>query len=364
MNTGKETELINENQKLTLLCPHSLCSEYQINEKNKKDLLEKIKIWQYYFQSKKNTKDMGNLLTLVERNARVENAAQISAIQLLHSEGKVKSVKQEEIEEFNNYFYIQYVLTEWPEYILLYSAFTGYVTFRELTKNSANKWNLSKLNTLVNPEFKPLLIWKKFHWIFLIFVQGLILCLLRFEKAIKIHNLNQVKLELETASNLMIGAGAVMKLAGSYSRKEYQEQILPTMKPPNMKIEGFSGLMSSDHAYLVTLWKQNKKNFQDLPLSLQPHYEKFLLAYKIMASSHRNICSKFGGGEVGGSVKHPTKNALLALEKIVQARWHMINPSQKSVHECMEIMNDPRELVQTGFKNHLQLLLRTFNLEL
>ncbi|NEQ08641.1 MAG: siderophore biosynthesis protein [Moorea sp. SIO4E2] len=247
---------------------------------------------------------------------------------------------------------------------MLYSAFPGYITFLELTKNSANKWTLYKLDTFVNPEFKPLLIWKKFHWIFLIFVQGLILCLLRFEKAIKIKNLNQVKLELETASNLMIGAGAVMKLAGSYSRKEYQEQILPTMKPPNLKIKGFSGLMSWDHAYLVTLWKQNKKNFQNLPLSLQPQYEKLLLAYKIMASSHRNICSKFGGGEVGGSVKHPTKNALLALEKIVKARWQMINPSHKSVHECMEMMNDPRELIQTGFKNHLQLLLRTFNLEL
>ncbi|NEP50925.1 MAG: hypothetical protein F6K65_19845 [Moorea sp. SIO3C2] len=180
MNTGKPTVFINKNKKLTLLCPPTLCSQYKINEKANKNIIEKIKIFQHYFQSENFNQEIGNLLAIVESYPMIENANQISAIELLNSEGKVKSVKQEEIEEFNNYFDIQYVLTEWPESILLDSAFTGYVTFLELTKNSAHKWTVYKLDTLVNPEFNPLLIWKKFHWIFLIFVQGLILCLLRF----------------------------------------------------------------------------------------------------------------------------------------------------------------------------------------
>lgn len=365
MNNKKESEFINENKKLILLCPQSLCNQYKTKEKTKKNLkkiIEKLKILQQCFQADNFEKEIDNVLILVESNAMVEKDSQISIIELLYSEGKVKYPKQEEIEEFNNYFDIQHVLTEYPEYILFSSAVIGYVIFWELTKNIVYKSTTDKLDTLVNLEFKPLLIWKRSHWIFLIFIQGLIICLLRFEKALGINNLNQIEIELKTASNLMIGAGAAMKLAGSYSRKEYKEQIFPTMKPPNLNIEGFSGLMSWDHAYLVTLWKQNTKNFRNLPLSLQCQYDEFLLAYKIMASSHRHICSKFGGGEAGGSVKHPTESGLLALEKIVKARWQMINPTQKSVHECLEMNNDPTEVIQTGFKNHIQLLSRAFNL--
>ena len=345
---------MNEDQKLTLLCPQSLCSQYIIKEKAKIHLIETVKKMQEYFQSEHSNQELCNFLSLYESKATAKY--QISAVDLLHSEGKLKLVKQEEVKEFDNYFHIQHSLTECPEDILFFSVFSGYATFLLLTKKT------DPLDVSVKPYLKPLLIWKRFHWIFFIFIQGLVICFLRFEEAIKNEKLNLVSIELETASNLMIGAGAAMKLAGSYSSNEYQEQIIPTMKPPNIKVEGFSGLMSWDHAYLVRLWKQNKKKFQNLPLFLQPQYEKFLLAYKIMASSHRNVCSKFGGGEVGGSVKHPKENAVLALEKILLSRWHMINPSHKSVPECMEIMNDPSELVQTGFKNHIQLLLKTFNL--
>lgn len=362
MNNRKVTDFIHKNNQLTLLCPQSLRTEYKIQEINPETFKKKLKLFQDFIQLNELSEET---FTMLQLKLMPRLKSQSNAIELLHSEGKLKHLKQEDVEVFNNYFDVQHILTEFPEYILLSSAFAGYVTFLGMTKkNSTNKWTRDKLDTLVNPEFKPLLIWKRFHWIFLIFIQGLIICLLRFEKAIKFSQLNQIKIELRTASNLMIGAGAAMELAGSYSKKEYQAQIFPTMKPPNLNLEGFSGLMSWDHAYLVRLWKQNTKNFHNLPPSLQVQYEKFLLAYKSMASSHRHICSKFGGSQVGGSVKHPTDNALLALEKICLARWQTINPSHKSVNESMDMSNDPCELIQTGFKNHIQLLFNAFNLEL
>ncbi|NEQ08642.1 MAG: hypothetical protein F6K37_22635 [Moorea sp. SIO4E2] len=108
---AKKKGFLNENKKLNLLCPQSLFSEYKITKNNPKNIIEIINLLQSYFKAENFNQDIGNLITIVEPNARVENADQISAIELLNSEGKVKSVKQEEIEEFNNYFDIQYVLT-------------------------------------------------------------------------------------------------------------------------------------------------------------------------------------------------------------------------------------------------------------
>lgn len=347
--------MINEKQKLTLLCPQSLCSQYKMEEKIRLDLVEKLRIFKESLPAALPSKDCENLKALVES---IEKA---SAMEILPSEGESKYIKPEEIEEYNKYFTIQHVVTEIPAAVLLSSAIAGYINFLELTGNSARK---ADGGAIVNPGLKPLLIWKRCHWIFFIFIQGLIIVLLRFEKEFKMENFNQVAIELETGAELMFGSGAAMIMAGMYSRKEYEEQIFPTMEPPKVKAEGFSGLMYWDHAYLVTLWKQNKKNFQNLPASLQNQYDKYLLAYKFMASAHTSVCSKFGGGEVGGSVKHPTGGALSALEKIVQARWRMVNPSSKSVDGGMEMMDDIRELVEMGFKSHIQLLERAFNQDL
>lgn len=351
---NKGSGLINEKQKLTLLCPQSICSQYKMEEKTRIELVEKLRKFQELLHGELLSKDYANL------KAIVEGLEKASAMKILPSEVEIQNIKREELEEYNKYFMIEHVVTEIPAAVLLYSAIAGYINFMELTEKSARE---SDGGVIVKPGLKPLLIWKRCHWIFFIFIQGLIIFLLRFEKEFKMENFDRVAIELETGSELMFGAGAAMIMAGSYSRKEYEEQIFPTMEPPNVKAEGFSGLMYWDHAYLVTLWKQNKKTIENLPACLQNQYDKYLRAYKFMASAHTSVCSKFGGGEVGGSVKHPTGGALLALEKIVQARWRMVNPSSKSVDWGMEMMDDIKGLVETGFKSHIQLLERAFNLD-
>ncbi len=209
----------------------------------------------------------------------------------------------------------------------------------------------------------PLLIWKRFHWIFFVFIQGMSVCLLRFGKELESGNITQAGTELETAADLMVGAGASMVFAGNFSRQEYEEQVRQTMVQPNVNSNEFSGLMSYDHAYLVTLWKRYKPHFKTLPDSLQPQYNKFLSAYEFMASSHTAVCQKFGGGETG-SLKSQKSLALNTLTKIIRSRWQLLNPTGHSVNGCSHPMQLCEQFIKIGFKSYVHLLSRVFNLPL
>ena len=100
--------MIDEKEKLTLLCPESICSQYKMEEKTKRKLVERLRILQESLQAAVPSKAHANLKALVES---VDKA---SAIEILPSEGKDKHIKREEIEEYNNYFLIQHVVTELP----------------------------------------------------------------------------------------------------------------------------------------------------------------------------------------------------------------------------------------------------------
>ena len=136
--------------------------------------------------------------------------------------------------------------------------------------------------------------WKGFHWAFFINIQGLIICLQRFEKYVIEEDIPKAKIELETATQLMLASGASMQLAGSFSRQEYENTIRQTMTYPNVRSENFSGLMSWEHASSIQLWKKLKPIFENLPSPLKPHHEKFVAAYFSLLNAHKEVCKKFG----------------------------------------------------------------------
>lgn len=182
-------------------------------------------------------------------------------------------------------------------------------------------------------------IWQKYHWIFSVYIQNLIICLKRFQIQIESENLNDARIELETASELMIASAAAMKEAGSFARQMYEDEIRPMMAPPNVKSEKFSGLMHWDHAYFITVLKQLKPIYKTLPASLEPQHKKFVLAYKILSDSHKGICSKFGGNEVESlrEVNHASLNnhtAIDMLNKFEQNRLRLIDPITHSSGKC------------------------------
>jgi len=172
----------------------------------------------------------------------------------------------------------------------------------------------------------PYNIWQGFHWSFFINVQGLIICMLRFEKLIDKDRIRLAGIELQTAANLMLAAGASMELAGDFSRAEYEEYIRPTMMVPNVKSDNFSGLMFWDHAYLMKIWQQIQPKLKNIPVELESEQNEFIRAYMALSKSHKRVCHEFGGNEIG-SLHSQKTTAINTLDKFEHSRQKLISKS-------------------------------------
>ncbi|MDJ0902127.1 MAG: hypothetical protein QNJ55_25330 [Xenococcus sp. MO_188.B8] len=178
---------------------------------------------------------------------------------------------------------------------------------------------------MLREESQPLRIWIGLHWSFFMMIQALNICLKRFEQAMKTDNLALAKTELKTAINLMLASGAAMKLAGSFNHSSYEKEVRYTMTPPHVNSNDFSGLMSWDHAILIEIWKRLRPIFANLPSELQSTHQEFVLAYKSLAQSHQEVCSKFGG-DTAGSLHSPNQTAVKTLTQFRKCREHLLKP--------------------------------------
>ncbi|MEM8830552.1 MAG: siderophore biosynthesis protein, partial [Cyanobacteria bacterium P01_G01_bin.19] len=173
------------------------------------------------------------------------------------------------------------------------------------------------------PLPSPPKIWQGFHWSFFINIQGLIICLQRFEKAVVKHDYLQAEIELKTATELMLASSASMILAGSFSQQEYNTQVRPTMMSPSVKSDNFSGLMSWEHSTLIQVWKRLSPILADLPDVLHPEHQNFISAYKQLASAHREVCAKFVDAD-SSSLRCKEHNALNTLDRFISHRKSLI----------------------------------------
>lgn len=187
--------------------------------------------------------------------------------------------------------------------------------------------------TKVMTKGEILKIWEGFHWLFFVYVQGLIICLRRFEIDIAAGNFRQAGVELETATDLMYASGAAMELAGSFSRQEYEHLIRPDMMPPNVRSDNFSGLMSWDHALLIKIWKRLSPVFETLPVALHPQHKRFVAAYVSLSSAHTAVCKKFGGDETG-SLRCNKTPAVSRLENFADNRLKLLDPNHRVMGGC------------------------------
>ncbi|MCW5623208.1 MAG: hypothetical protein KIT73_00630 [Burkholderiales bacterium] len=176
-------------------------------------------------------------------------------------------------------------------------------------------------------------IWQGFHWAFFIDVQGLILCLGRFQEALQLDLVDSAARELRTAAVLLRASGAAMQLAGSFSREAYQDDVRVSRTPPGVQSSSFSGLMSWEHSRLMRLWQQLSPQLAQLPDALQPDHEAFVQAFFSMLSAHREVCEKFGGGD-GGSLRSGRDCAVDILDRFGRSRWETIDPQQRYGGGC------------------------------
>lgn len=187
--------------------------------------------------------------------------------------------------------------------------------------------------TIIKSQANIKQIWEGFHWLFFVDVQGLIICLRRFENQLMAGNLKEAKVELETATKLMLASSAAMKLAGTFSRKEYEQQIRPTMMPPQVRSDNFSGLMSWDHALLIKIWKRLAPVFQTLPVELHNQHDQFVDAYLTLSNAHTAVCDHFGGSEKG-SLRCSKSSAVSRLKDFEKGRLKMLDPKHRASNGC------------------------------
>ena len=171
-------------------------------------------------------------------------------------------------------------------------------------------------------------VWQQFHWAFFVNTQGLIISLGRFEVALEKNELTAAEKELDAASTLLLASAASMELAGSFTRREYEEEVRPSMLPPHVSLDNFSGLMSWDHATLIAIWRRLQSKFANIPDELRRSHEAFNTAYGRLASSHRQVCKQFGGDE-GGSIRHESEIAVDVLDRFTKSRRNLLCPSSR-----------------------------------
>ncbi|MCF1496231.1 siderophore biosynthesis protein [Agrobacterium vitis] len=174
----------------------------------------------------------------------------------------------------------------------------------------------------------PLAIWREFHWAFFLDVQGLIICLQRFETFLQSGRLGAAEKELVTASTLLASSAAAMELAAAFPREDYENAVRVSMTPPSVASENFSGLMSWEHAVLLAIWRRLSPSFAALPSELANAHAKFVSAYKDLASSHTGICERFVG-ENTGSLRYGERSAVETLRRFGRSRLDIISPDDQ-----------------------------------
>lgn len=174
----------------------------------------------------------------------------------------------------------------------------------------------------------PLAIWREFHWAFFLNVQGLIICLSRFEALLQRGRLQAAGKELATASVLLTASAAAMELAAAFPRETYESTVRVTMMPPAVASEDFSGLMCWEHGVLLTIWRRLRPSFAELPEELAPAHADFVHAYQHLAASHTGVCARFVG-EDAGSLRFSDRNAVETLRRFGRSRLGLIDPLNK-----------------------------------
>ncbi|MER0239558.1 siderophore biosynthesis protein [Fulvimarina sp. MAC8] len=171
-------------------------------------------------------------------------------------------------------------------------------------------------------------IWREFHWAFFLNVQGLIIALNRFEALLDDDRLEDAEVELYGAETLLVSSAASMELAASFSREAYETSVRVSMTRPKVASDDFSGLMSWEHAVLISVWRRLRPKFADLPPQLSDAHSSFVAAYRRLAKSHAQVCSRFVSTQ-SGSLRYEDRSAVETLRRFEKGRTNLIDPQRK-----------------------------------
>lgn len=120
------------------------------------------------------------------------------------------------------------------------------------------------------------------------------------------------------AAHALRAGAAAMTITATFDKASYHRTVRPAMMPPDLPVEGFSGLWSVDHRALVAelgLWGDHHARVCR-PDCTARHV--LLTALDEAAAAHRGVCAQFVGRRPSllGS-----DDSLLVLERLQRARF-------------------------------------------
>jgi hypothetical protein len=351
---------------LCLLPPQDLVSSYPLSQPVAIQVHQALALFQQALSLEESLQ--ANII-----NVALHQLSPVEVIPLVKESSTGTKLNYQQVQEFDRYMEIQHVKAEEPAKLIVTSLLRTYLAFLEISAgvtlnpnkaliksgfttdafllrrvfgldkyNENNNINTSQNLTDYNANFKiepnhtlsPLHIWKKGHWVFLVFIQALIMSLERFVAALGNDQIDQAKVELETTTEIIYASGAAMKLTGNFNREKYENEIRPTMTIGNtqslVQSDNLSGLMMWDHDYLMNIICKQKllPIMKTLPAILETEYEKFVLAYKWgISDAHKSVCAEFGGGEIGSLIAaSESSSAIKTLEKFEKNRVKLLDP--------------------------------------
>ena len=135
--------------------------------------------------------------------------------------------------------------------------------------------------------------WQLGHQLFFAYVQSLIVICSKLNANLNAQKLEDAKQNIEDATQVLWAVSVTFKLTGNFSQAAYEGYVRPNMFEAS---DGFSGLWSHDHDYLVKkLLRELKPFFDNPPESLRPSMAKFRQAFAVMYDSHKYVCETFEG---------------------------------------------------------------------
>ena len=135
--------------------------------------------------------------------------------------------------------------------------------------------------------------WQLGHHLFFAYVQSLLLICSKLKRNVDSEQYEAVNQNIEDATQVLWAVSVTFKVTGDFSQAAYEGYVRPNMFEAS---EGFSGLWSHDHDYLVkNVLRELKPIFDSPPEEIQASVHKFRQAFAIMYDSHKYVCEKFEG---------------------------------------------------------------------
>lgn len=135
--------------------------------------------------------------------------------------------------------------------------------------------------------------WLRGHQLFLVITQAMIASVNQIETLASGGQDAQSQSEaIEQLVVLLRAAAGAMRLTGDFSPDVYDTVIRPSMAPPAMP-DGFSGIFSSDHRYLVTRLREVGPMIGGMKDRLADAHAALVKSFSDLYDDHLHVCGKF-----------------------------------------------------------------------